>query len=147
MVLTNKTCFGACDFFNIDSVSLKTIRVIQLHVEFILFRSNIAKCITMTFKSRKEKFYILTAPHPRGHVVYMYVKCEQPLDEPMVQHWLLYPTVPHRRRHKRLYKVIILCLRHHQYLIFLCDSDLKRHCQMLIFFIFHYVSYGLKSWW
>ena len=32
--------------------------------------------------------YILTPPHPQGHV--MSVKCEQPLDELTVQVWLLY---------------------------------------------------------
>ena len=35
-----------------------------------------------------SKFYILTLPHPQGHV--MSVKCEQPLDELTVQVWLLY---------------------------------------------------------
>ena len=35
-----------------------------------------------------SKSYILTPPHPQGHV--MSVKCEQPLDEHTVQIWLLY---------------------------------------------------------
>ena len=35
-----------------------------------------------------SKSYILTPPHPQGHV--MSVKCEQPLDELTVQVWLLY---------------------------------------------------------
>ena len=35
-----------------------------------------------------SKSYILTLPHPQGHV--MSVKCEQPLDELTVQVWLLY---------------------------------------------------------
>ena len=35
-----------------------------------------------------SKSYILTPPHPQGHV--MSVKCEQPLDELTVQGWLLY---------------------------------------------------------
>ena len=35
-----------------------------------------------------SKSYILTPPHPQGHV--MSVKCEQPLDELKVQVWLLY---------------------------------------------------------
>ena len=35
-----------------------------------------------------SKSYILTTPHPQGHV--MSVKCEQPLDELTVQVWLLY---------------------------------------------------------
>ena len=34
------------------------------------------------------KSYILTPPHPQGHV--MLVECEQPLDELTVQVWLLY---------------------------------------------------------
>ena len=34
------------------------------------------------------KSYILTPPHPKGHV--MSVKCELPLDEVTVQVWLLY---------------------------------------------------------
>ena len=32
--------------------------------------------------------YILTPPHPQGHV--MSVKCEEPIDELTVQVWLLY---------------------------------------------------------
>ena len=32
--------------------------------------------------------YILTPPHPLGHV--MSVKCEEPIDEPTVQVWLIY---------------------------------------------------------
>ena len=32
--------------------------------------------------------YILTPPHPQGHV--MLVKCEEPIDELTVQVWLLY---------------------------------------------------------
>ena len=35
-----------------------------------------------------SKYYILTPPHPHGHV--MSVKCEQPLDELTVQVWLQY---------------------------------------------------------
>ena len=35
-----------------------------------------------------SKSYILTPPHPQGHV--MSVKCEQPIDELTVQVWLLY---------------------------------------------------------
>ena len=35
-----------------------------------------------------SKSYILTPPHPPGHV--MSVKCEQPLDELTVQVWLMY---------------------------------------------------------
>ena len=35
-----------------------------------------------------SKSYILSPPHPQGHV--MSVKCEQPLDELTVQVWLLY---------------------------------------------------------
>ena len=35
-----------------------------------------------------SKSYILTTPHPQGHV--MSVKCEQPIDELTVQVWLLY---------------------------------------------------------
>ena len=35
-----------------------------------------------------SKSYILTLPHPQGHV--MSVKCEQPLDELTVQVWLLH---------------------------------------------------------
>ena len=35
-----------------------------------------------------SKSYILTPPHPQGHV--MSVKCEQPLDELKVQVWLQY---------------------------------------------------------
>ena len=35
-----------------------------------------------------SKSYILTPPHPQGHL--MSVKCEQPLDELTVQVWLLY---------------------------------------------------------
>ena len=34
------------------------------------------------------KSYILTPPHPQGHV--MPVKCEEPIDELAVQVWLLY---------------------------------------------------------
>ena len=34
------------------------------------------------------KSYILTPPHPQGHV--MSVKCEEPIDELTVQVWLLY---------------------------------------------------------
>ena len=36
-----------------------------------------------------SKSYILTPPHPQGHV--MSVKCEEPIDELTVQVWLLYP--------------------------------------------------------
>ena len=35
-----------------------------------------------------SKSYILTPPHPQGHV--MSVKCEEPIDELTVQVWLLY---------------------------------------------------------
>ena len=35
-----------------------------------------------------SKSYILTLPHPKGYV--MSVKCEQSIDEPTVQVWLLY---------------------------------------------------------
>ena len=35
-----------------------------------------------------SKSYILTPPHPWGHV--MSVKCEEPIDEPKVQVWLPY---------------------------------------------------------
>ena len=35
-----------------------------------------------------SKSYILTPPHPQGHV--MSVKCEEPTDELTVQVWLLY---------------------------------------------------------
>ena len=35
-----------------------------------------------------SKSYILTLPHPQGHV--MSVKCEEPIDEPTDQVWLLY---------------------------------------------------------
>ena len=35
-----------------------------------------------------SKSYILTPPHPQGHV--MWVKCEEPIDELTVQVWLLY---------------------------------------------------------
>ena len=35
-----------------------------------------------------SKFYILTPPHPQGHV--MSVKCEEPIAEFKVQVWLLY---------------------------------------------------------
>ena len=35
-----------------------------------------------------SKSYILTQPHPHGHV--MSVKCEEPIDELTVQVWLLY---------------------------------------------------------
>ena len=35
-----------------------------------------------------SKSYILTPPHPQGHV--MSVKCEEPIVEPIVQVWLLY---------------------------------------------------------
>ena len=35
-----------------------------------------------------SKSYILTLPHPQGHV--KSVKCEEPIDEPTVQVWLLY---------------------------------------------------------
>ena len=35
-----------------------------------------------------SKSYILTTPHPQGHV--MSVKCEEPVDELTVQVWLLY---------------------------------------------------------
>ena len=35
-----------------------------------------------------SKSYVLTRPHPHGHV--MSVKCEQPLDELTVKVWLLY---------------------------------------------------------
>ena len=35
-----------------------------------------------------SKSYILTLPHPQGHVVSM--KCEEPIDELTVQVWLLY---------------------------------------------------------
>ena len=35
-----------------------------------------------------SKSYILTPPHPQGHVMSM--KCEEPIDELTVQVWLLY---------------------------------------------------------
>ena len=35
-----------------------------------------------------SKSYVLTPPHPQGHV--MSVKCEEPIDELTVQVWLLY---------------------------------------------------------
>ena len=35
-----------------------------------------------------SKSYILTPPHPQGHV--MSVMCEEPIDELTVQVWLLY---------------------------------------------------------
>ena len=35
-----------------------------------------------------NKSYILTPPHPEGHVIS--VKCEGPIDELTVQVWLLY---------------------------------------------------------
>ena len=38
--------------------------------------------------SKIFKSYILTLPHPQGHV--MSVKCEEPIDEPTVQVWFLY---------------------------------------------------------
>ena len=38
--------------------------------------------------TKNSKSYILTPPHPKGHV--MSVKNEQPLDEHTVQVWLLY---------------------------------------------------------
>ena len=48
--------------------------------------------MTLTaIKSKSGKiseFYILTLPHPQGHV--MSVKCEQPLDGLAVKVWLLY---------------------------------------------------------
>ena len=36
-----------------------------------------------------SKSYILTPPHPKGHVM-LSVKCEEPIDELTVQVWLLY---------------------------------------------------------
>ena len=38
--------------------------------------------------AKKSKSYILTPPHPKGHV--KSVKCEGPIDELKVQVWLLY---------------------------------------------------------
>ena len=35
-----------------------------------------------------SKSYILTPPHPQGHV--MSAKCEEPIDELTIQVWLLY---------------------------------------------------------
>ena len=37
---------------------------------------------------RQRKSYILTPPHPQGHV--MSVKCEEPINKLTVQVWLLY---------------------------------------------------------
>ena len=43
---------------------------------------------TMLKYGKISKSYILTPPHPQGHV--MSVKCEEPIDELTVQVWLLY---------------------------------------------------------
>ena len=43
---------------------------------------------TKSNMAKISKSYILTPPHPQGHV--MSVKCEEPLDELTVQVWLLY---------------------------------------------------------
>ena len=43
---------------------------------------------TKSSMAKISKSYILTPPHPQGHV--MSVKCEEPIDELTVQVWLLY---------------------------------------------------------
>ena len=43
------------------------------------------QCLNM---AKISKSYILTPPHPQGHV--MSVKCEEPIDELTVQVWLLF---------------------------------------------------------
>ena len=44
--------------------------------------------IVKILQTSLDKSYILTSPHPKGHL--MSVQCEEPIDELTVQVWLLY---------------------------------------------------------
>ena len=74
-------------FFNFNSPSChRAIILVQTRHVFVKHRcprqqqsQNMAKI---------SKSYILTPPHPKGHV--MSVNCEEPIDELTVQVWLLY---------------------------------------------------------
>ena len=76
--------------FNIlpDQIKIYQTRLFLCETRHVLVKHRCHRPQQSQTMANISKSYILTPPHPKGHV--MSVKCEQPLDELTVQVWLQY---------------------------------------------------------